>query len=325
MTARDAGKLLGGYGTGTLTAEERAALFAAALEDQALFDALADEQALCELLADPAARARLLAALAEAGTAARCRSVVAAPCVGAGGGGGVGGGAGACASAGAGARGADSRGAAGGARSGTARVCASGGSEGAEAGQAGAGEESGSPAAAGPGAAPGAGAQAAPMAEQATLDAVAPSAPQPALPRQENALRMRAMAGETERLASANAAASPQPSLGWTVLAGGEGNRLDAAQHARTVRTGEAFRLEITSAARGWIYVLEPDGSGGWKTAASGAVGPDRPLRFPDAGALRFDEPGLRLWRAAYSPSRPASIPAAPPADALSIAVEVQR
>jgi hypothetical protein len=56
-------KLLGGYATGTLTPEERAALFAAALEDQELFNALAREQALLDHLRDPAARAELLAAL----------------------------------------------------------------------------------------------------------------------------------------------------------------------------------------------------------------------------------------------------------------------
>ena len=63
MNPRDIEKLLGGYATGTLTPEERAALFAAALESQALFDALADEEALRELLADPRARSELLAAL----------------------------------------------------------------------------------------------------------------------------------------------------------------------------------------------------------------------------------------------------------------------
>jgi len=56
--------LLGGYATGTLTAEERAALMQAALQDQALFDALMDEEALRETLADPATRAALLRALA---------------------------------------------------------------------------------------------------------------------------------------------------------------------------------------------------------------------------------------------------------------------
>jgi hypothetical protein len=59
-------KLLGGYATGTLTAEERQALFEAALEDQQLFDALAREQSLRDLLGDPAAKAQLLAALGEA-------------------------------------------------------------------------------------------------------------------------------------------------------------------------------------------------------------------------------------------------------------------
>jgi hypothetical protein len=63
MRREDIPKLLGGYATGTLTAEERQALFEAALEDQELFDALAKEQALRELLEDPAARAHLLAAL----------------------------------------------------------------------------------------------------------------------------------------------------------------------------------------------------------------------------------------------------------------------
>jgi len=56
--------LLGGYATGTLTAEERAALMQAALQDQALFDALMDEDALRETLADPATRTALLRALA---------------------------------------------------------------------------------------------------------------------------------------------------------------------------------------------------------------------------------------------------------------------
>jgi hypothetical protein len=65
MKSRGADRLLGGYATGTLTAEERAALFSAALDDQELFDALADEEALRHLLADPAARARVAAALGE--------------------------------------------------------------------------------------------------------------------------------------------------------------------------------------------------------------------------------------------------------------------
>ncbi|MGD0497630.1 MAG: hypothetical protein ABSC23_04245 [Bryobacteraceae bacterium] len=56
-------KLLGGYAAGTLTADERQALFEAALDDQELFDELAREQPLRDLLGDPAARAYLLAAL----------------------------------------------------------------------------------------------------------------------------------------------------------------------------------------------------------------------------------------------------------------------
>jgi hypothetical protein len=65
VTREDIHKLLGGYATGTLTAEEREALFAAALEEQELFDALAGEQPLHDLLRDPSARAQLLAALEE--------------------------------------------------------------------------------------------------------------------------------------------------------------------------------------------------------------------------------------------------------------------
>ena len=63
MSPQEIKKLLGGYATGTLTAEEQQALFAAALEDQELFDALAREQSLRDLLRDPAARAELLSAL----------------------------------------------------------------------------------------------------------------------------------------------------------------------------------------------------------------------------------------------------------------------
>lgn len=66
MSREDVQKLLGGYATGTLTPEERQALFEAALEDQELFDALAREEALREVLSDPAARAQLLAAVDEA-------------------------------------------------------------------------------------------------------------------------------------------------------------------------------------------------------------------------------------------------------------------
>lgn len=59
----DIRQLLGGYATGTLTAAERARLFAAALEDQALFDALAEEQPVKDLLDDPESRGYLLAEL----------------------------------------------------------------------------------------------------------------------------------------------------------------------------------------------------------------------------------------------------------------------
>jgi hypothetical protein len=63
MRPQDIEKLLGGYATGTLTEEEREALFRAALSDQKLFNALADEQALKELLDDPSARRQLIHAL----------------------------------------------------------------------------------------------------------------------------------------------------------------------------------------------------------------------------------------------------------------------
>lgn len=58
----DVRKLLGGYATGTLTEEERTALFEAALHDPALFESLAEEQALKEVFDDPAARAQLVQA-----------------------------------------------------------------------------------------------------------------------------------------------------------------------------------------------------------------------------------------------------------------------
>lgn len=58
-------KLVGGHATGTLTKDEKARLYTAALEDQTLFDRLMDEEALRELLADPAAKAQLLEALAQ--------------------------------------------------------------------------------------------------------------------------------------------------------------------------------------------------------------------------------------------------------------------
>jgi len=65
MKREDIQKLLGGYATGTLTEEERQALFAASLDDQELFDALADEEALKQLLADPGYRQELVADLRE--------------------------------------------------------------------------------------------------------------------------------------------------------------------------------------------------------------------------------------------------------------------
>jgi hypothetical protein len=56
MTPEETRKLLGGYATNALTAEEHKRLFEAALEDQELFDALQKEDALRELLADPVSR-----------------------------------------------------------------------------------------------------------------------------------------------------------------------------------------------------------------------------------------------------------------------------
>jgi hypothetical protein len=66
MNRDDIQKLLGGYATGTLSPEERQALFEAALTDQELFDALAREEPLRDVLSDPAARAHLLAAIDNA-------------------------------------------------------------------------------------------------------------------------------------------------------------------------------------------------------------------------------------------------------------------
>jgi hypothetical protein len=71
MNREDVQKLLGGYATGTLTPEERQALFAAALDDQQLFDALAREQSLRDLLLDPAAKAQVMVALDAAPDNAR--------------------------------------------------------------------------------------------------------------------------------------------------------------------------------------------------------------------------------------------------------------
>ncbi len=56
MTQEEIRKLLGGYATNALNADERRILFEAALEDQELFNALQNEDALKELLDDPMLR-----------------------------------------------------------------------------------------------------------------------------------------------------------------------------------------------------------------------------------------------------------------------------
>src|SRR5258708_37632251 len=66
MNREDARKLLGGYATGNLSAEEQRLLFEAALDDQELFDALAEEQALKDVLDDPVSRERVRLAVAAA-------------------------------------------------------------------------------------------------------------------------------------------------------------------------------------------------------------------------------------------------------------------
>jgi hypothetical protein len=63
MTQDEIRKLLGGYATNALTADERRILFEAALEDQKLFNALQDEDNLRELLADPVSREQVRQAL----------------------------------------------------------------------------------------------------------------------------------------------------------------------------------------------------------------------------------------------------------------------
>jgi hypothetical protein len=63
MKPEEMEKLLGGYATGTLSEDERRALFDAAVSDQRLFDALVREEALRELLADSRARQQVLEAL----------------------------------------------------------------------------------------------------------------------------------------------------------------------------------------------------------------------------------------------------------------------
>ena len=65
MTDAECRKLLGGYAAGTLTPEEREALFSAALSDPDLFAALAEEQTLRDVLDDASARADLLAAVED--------------------------------------------------------------------------------------------------------------------------------------------------------------------------------------------------------------------------------------------------------------------
>ena len=75
MSRQDLEKLLGGYAAGTLTAAERQALFAAALEDQTLFETLMAEEPLRELFDDPVARAQLLAVLDQAPEPWYCRDV----------------------------------------------------------------------------------------------------------------------------------------------------------------------------------------------------------------------------------------------------------
>ena len=71
MSGEDIRKLLGGYATGTLSADEQKALFEAALHDEKLFAALADEHALREMLDDPGHRAALLRALEPQAAQAR--------------------------------------------------------------------------------------------------------------------------------------------------------------------------------------------------------------------------------------------------------------
>jgi len=81
MKPEEIGKLLGGYATGTLTEQEREALFQAAMDDQELFNALAAEHALKELLDDPQARAEVLRSLSESkpGLIARIRGWIGRP------------------------------------------------------------------------------------------------------------------------------------------------------------------------------------------------------------------------------------------------------
>jgi len=59
----DLRELIGRYATGSLSEQERARLFEAALDDQELFDELAREQGVRQLLVDPGARQRIERAL----------------------------------------------------------------------------------------------------------------------------------------------------------------------------------------------------------------------------------------------------------------------
>ena len=68
MTQDEIRKLLGGYATNALTADERRILFEAALEDQELFNALQNEDALRELLDDAVLRDQVRRALAAPAT-----------------------------------------------------------------------------------------------------------------------------------------------------------------------------------------------------------------------------------------------------------------
>jgi hypothetical protein len=63
MTQEEIRKLLGGYATDALSADERRILFEAALEDQDLFNALQNEDALKDLLDDPVLRDQVRRAL----------------------------------------------------------------------------------------------------------------------------------------------------------------------------------------------------------------------------------------------------------------------
>jgi hypothetical protein len=65
MNKEDIQKLIGGYATGSLTDDERHALFEAALDDQELFDTLQQEQPLKDLFDDPFSREQVRRAAAE--------------------------------------------------------------------------------------------------------------------------------------------------------------------------------------------------------------------------------------------------------------------